>query len=183
MPISPISHRWRLGPAVGNSRHERHAQCSCLAGVDGGSQLRRGAAEFCSAGLLNFRSFQAAQVARLRGGRRITSLFRKGTVPFSLRENWDSPQIVFRPTLSGGSRPAACGLGSCRGGVSGTATVYTAWGKDISGGAFSIVGACSTDLRGQAQTPSQKMPNSANVTSGATRRDATRLWQQSFILP
>ncbi len=33
-------------------------------------------------------------------GRAITSRFRKGTVPFSLRENRDSPQVVSRPSLT-----------------------------------------------------------------------------------
>jgi len=35
----------------------------------------------------------------LRGRRRITCRFGKGTVPFSLRENRDSPQVVLRPAL------------------------------------------------------------------------------------
>jgi len=39
-------------------------------------------------------------VFRLRIGREITSRFRKGTVPFSLRENWDSPRLILRPHLS-----------------------------------------------------------------------------------
>ena len=42
----------------------------------------------------------ACKAAGLGGGRGITSRFRKGTVPFSLRENWDSPQVVFRPPRS-----------------------------------------------------------------------------------
>ena len=30
----------------------------------------------------------------------MSSVFRRGTVPFSLRENRDSPQALFRPILS-----------------------------------------------------------------------------------
>jgi len=41
----------------------------------------------------------AANLAWLRGRRRITCRFGKGTVPFSLRENRDSPQVVLRPAL------------------------------------------------------------------------------------
>ncbi len=37
--------------------------------------------------------------AQLRSGRRITSRFWKGTIPFSLRENRDSPQVVSGPPL------------------------------------------------------------------------------------
>ena len=35
----------------------------------------------------------------------MTSAFRKGTVPFSLRENRESPQVIFPPVLSLPSAP------------------------------------------------------------------------------
>jgi hypothetical protein len=41
----------------------------------------------------------------LRGGESITVLIRKGTVPFSSNENWDSPPLVHSPILTGDSGP------------------------------------------------------------------------------
>jgi len=50
-----------------------------------------------------------------RGGRYATSRFARGTVPFSLRENWDSPQLVLRPppTFTGSrARPFSLSVGA-----------------------------------------------------------------------
>ena len=59
--------------------------------------------------------FRLLAVTRCEGlgiGREMTSRFRKGTVPFSLHENRDSPQVVFRPPLgASGEGPSASSLG------------------------------------------------------------------------
>jgi hypothetical protein len=59
---------------------------------------------------IEYRLFRKEAGSHLEGG-----TDRKGTVPFSMRENRDSPQLVFRPPLSRGWQQRAafylCGLG------------------------------------------------------------------------
>ncbi len=47
----------------------------------------------------------AARSPLLRNRKAATSHYQKGTVPFSLRENRDSPQVIVLRVLSIGRRP------------------------------------------------------------------------------